>query len=260
MDRELETRYRVPPPGTQGGRGDRGRRVVALILILLPGWSRLSWRGSRCGGGEGGSRRPGRGGRRGFGDGGAGVRGVISSPVEARVEKVLKRPGDLVKAGDPILALDTSSARLDLGKLEDQLAREGQRAAAAPDQPGAQPQRPARPDRGPEARRRGARLPAGAEPQAARRRPAFRSRRLKASEVEAKKAEIRLDAASGRPSRRPGFRRTPQLQGSSSIWRRCARSATTLSACSSSPPPARTAPASSPGSSSRRAPPSAAAT
>jgi HlyD family secretion protein len=39
------------------------------------------------------------------------------------VEKVLKRPGDLVKAGDPILALDTSSARLDLGKIEDQLAR-----------------------------------------------------------------------------------------------------------------------------------------
>ena len=49
--------------------------------------------------------------------------GVISSPVEARVEKVLKRPGDLVKAGDEILRLDTSSARLELGKMEDQLAR-----------------------------------------------------------------------------------------------------------------------------------------
>jgi HlyD family secretion protein len=48
---------------------------------------------------------------------------VISSPVEARVEKVLKRPGEVVKAGEAILVLDTSASKLDLEKLEDQLAK-----------------------------------------------------------------------------------------------------------------------------------------
>jgi HlyD family secretion protein len=49
--------------------------------------------------------------------------GVLSSPVEARVERIVKRPGDVVKPGDEIVTLDTSAARLALGRLEDQLAK-----------------------------------------------------------------------------------------------------------------------------------------
>lgn len=48
---------------------------------------------------------------------------VISSPVEARVEKILARPGTAVEPGDEILELDTSEARTELARLEDRLAQ-----------------------------------------------------------------------------------------------------------------------------------------
>jgi len=48
---------------------------------------------------------------------------VLSSPVEARVERVLKRPGAAVEPGDEILELDTSGARLELDRTEDRLAQ-----------------------------------------------------------------------------------------------------------------------------------------
>ena len=47
---------------------------------------------------------------------------ALSSPVDAQVLHVLKRPGDAVRVGDPILTLDTSTARLDVERLEDRLA------------------------------------------------------------------------------------------------------------------------------------------
>ena len=47
---------------------------------------------------------------------------ALSSPVDARVLRVLKHPGDAVAAGDPLLSLDTSAARLDVERLEDRLA------------------------------------------------------------------------------------------------------------------------------------------
>jgi HlyD family secretion protein len=50
---------------------------------------------------------------------------ALSSPVDAQVLRVLKHPGDAVAAGDPLLALDTSAARLDVERLEDRL--EGKR-------------------------------------------------------------------------------------------------------------------------------------
>jgi len=46
----------------------------------------------------------------------------IVSPFESRVLRVLKRAGDSVRAGDPIVELDTGSARLDLSRLEDRVA------------------------------------------------------------------------------------------------------------------------------------------
>jgi len=47
---------------------------------------------------------------------------ALSSPVDAQVLRVLKHPGDAVAIGDPILTLDTSTARLDVERLEDRLA------------------------------------------------------------------------------------------------------------------------------------------
>jgi len=46
----------------------------------------------------------------------------IVSPFESRVLRVLKRAGDSVRVGDPIVELDTGSARLDLSRLEDRVA------------------------------------------------------------------------------------------------------------------------------------------
>jgi len=48
---------------------------------------------------------------------------VIACPAEARIERVLRRPGDVLNEGDAILALDTSEVRLDLERLEDRLAQ-----------------------------------------------------------------------------------------------------------------------------------------
>src|SRR5262245_11625475 len=47
--------------------------------------------------------------------------GVISSPVNARVLKILKRPGAVVSKGDPILALDLNESRLAVEKLNQQI-------------------------------------------------------------------------------------------------------------------------------------------
>jgi len=48
---------------------------------------------------------------------------VISCPVDARVERVLRRPGDLVSEGTAILELDTSATRLQLERLEERIAQ-----------------------------------------------------------------------------------------------------------------------------------------
>jgi len=47
----------------------------------------------------------------------------ITSPVETRVLRVLKRAGDTVRVGDPIVELDTAASRLDLARLEDRIAQ-----------------------------------------------------------------------------------------------------------------------------------------
>jgi HlyD family secretion protein len=48
---------------------------------------------------------------------------ALSSPIEARIERVLKHAGDSVNAGEAIVALDTSASRLETDRLEDRLAR-----------------------------------------------------------------------------------------------------------------------------------------
>ena len=51
------------------------------------------------------------------------VEQAISSPVEARVLRIVRRPGDRVRAGDELLALDTSGAQLDFDRLSGQVAQ-----------------------------------------------------------------------------------------------------------------------------------------
>ncbi len=48
---------------------------------------------------------------------------VVSSPMEARVERVLRKPGEVIEAGQAILELDTSAVRLRLERLLEQLAQ-----------------------------------------------------------------------------------------------------------------------------------------
>ncbi len=47
---------------------------------------------------------------------------IITSPIDSRVLKILALPGAEVRAGEPILELDVSSARLELEKLNDRIA------------------------------------------------------------------------------------------------------------------------------------------
>lgn len=47
---------------------------------------------------------------------------ALTSPVEARVLRVLKRPGAMLAAGEPILELDVAPARLAVERLEQQIA------------------------------------------------------------------------------------------------------------------------------------------
>ncbi|HEX3555510.1 MAG TPA: HlyD family efflux transporter periplasmic adaptor subunit [Thermoanaerobaculia bacterium] len=122
MDRELEASYRYRRLGRRAAWGGGGIALGVIVLLLLPGWLRPSVARAEIRTG-----RVDRGPVEGIVEASGTVipafESVISSPVEARVEKVLKRPGEVVKAGEAILRLDTSASRLDLEKLEDQLAK-----------------------------------------------------------------------------------------------------------------------------------------
>lgn len=48
---------------------------------------------------------------------------AISSPVEARVLRIVRRAGDRVKRGDELLALDTAATRLEVDRAEERLAQ-----------------------------------------------------------------------------------------------------------------------------------------
>ena len=122
MDRELDASYRYRRLGRRAAVGIGGVGLCVAVLVLLPGWLRPSVAREQVRTGTV-DRGPVVGVVEATGTVVPAFEGVISSPVEARVEKVLKRPGDIVRSGDEILSLDTATARLDLGKIEDQLAR-----------------------------------------------------------------------------------------------------------------------------------------
>lgn len=97
--------------------------LAVAALLLLPGWLRPSVEKSRL-----------RLGRVEIGtvEATLDASGVIVpaaersivSPIESRVLKVLKRAGERVKTGDPLVELDTGAAKLDLERLTDRLAEQ----------------------------------------------------------------------------------------------------------------------------------------
>jgi HlyD family secretion protein len=122
MDRELDASYRRRRLGRRWIWGLVSLGLILAVLLLLPGWlrpslDRAALRTAKV------DRGPVEGGIEASGTVIPAFESVLSSPVEARVEKILKRPGEPVRAGEEILRLDTSAARLEVERLDDQLAR-----------------------------------------------------------------------------------------------------------------------------------------
>jgi HlyD family secretion protein len=122
MDRELDASYRYRRLSRRAVVVGGVLALCVIVLILLPGWLRPSLDREEIRTGTV-DRGPVEGIVEASGTVIPAFEGVLSSPVEARVVKVLKRPGEAVRAGEEILRLDTSASLLDLGKLEDQLAK-----------------------------------------------------------------------------------------------------------------------------------------
>ena len=122
MDQELDASYRYRRLGRRAAWIAGIVGLCVAVLVLLPGWLRPSVARERIRTGTV-DRGPVEGIVEASGTVIPAFEGVLSSPVEARVEKILKRPGEVVTAGDEILKLDTSASRLELEKLQDQLAR-----------------------------------------------------------------------------------------------------------------------------------------
>lgn len=122
MDRELDASYRYRRLGRKAAWSVAGVALGVAILILLPGWLRPSVARAEIRTGKV-DRGPVEGIVEASGIVIPAFEGVLSSPVEARVEKILKRPGEVVNAGEEILKLDTSTARLQLERIEDQFAK-----------------------------------------------------------------------------------------------------------------------------------------
>ena len=122
MDRELDASFRRQQIWRRVGWTGGSLALIAAVLLLLPGWLRPSLERDRLRIGAV-DRGPVEGIVEASGTVIPAFEGVLSSPVEARVEKILKRPGEVVRAGEEILKLDTSASRLAFERLQDQLAK-----------------------------------------------------------------------------------------------------------------------------------------
>lgn len=122
MDRELDVSLQRRRTGRRIAWGIGTLGLIAAVLALLPAWLRPSVERDRIRTGKV-DRGPVEGIIEASGSVIPAFESVLSSPIDARVEKILKRPGETVRAGDEILRLDTSPQRLRLETIEDSLAR-----------------------------------------------------------------------------------------------------------------------------------------
>lgn len=122
MDREIEPSFRRQLIWRRAGWMGASLVLIVAVLLFLPGWLRPSLDRDRLRLGKV-DRGAVEGGVEASGTVIPAFEGVLSSPVEARVQKILKRPGEVVKAGDEILKLDTSASRLTFERLQDQLSK-----------------------------------------------------------------------------------------------------------------------------------------
>jgi HlyD family secretion protein len=122
MDRELDRGYRRRMLVKRGVAAAAGLALVVVVFVLLPGWLRPSVDAGRLRTAAV-DRGPVEGTIEASGTVVPAFEKVLSSPVEARVVRILKRPGESVAPGDEILELDTSASETELERLEDLLAQ-----------------------------------------------------------------------------------------------------------------------------------------
>lgn len=122
MDRELDETFRTKRRWRRGLGGVAAVAALGVAFLVLPGFLRPSLaRGEvRVGVVD---RGPIEAVLSASGTVVPAFEQILSSPIEARVLRVLKRPGATVVAGEELLALDTKGAELDLAKLGDRLAQ-----------------------------------------------------------------------------------------------------------------------------------------
>jgi len=122
MDREIDIASRRRRLARRLTTGIAALAAVVFLLAILPGWLSPTLRRERL--------------RTGLVERGAieatveasgtvlpAFEKALSSPVEARVLRIVKRPGAHVLPGDVLLELDTAAARLQLDRLEERLAQ-----------------------------------------------------------------------------------------------------------------------------------------
>lgn len=122
MDRTLDPSYRRRRLLRRLASGTATAGGVIALLILLPSWLRPSIDRNRIRI-ETVDRGPVDAVIESSGTVVPAYEKVLSSPVEARIERILRRPGSAVEPGDEILELDTSGARLELARIEDRLTQ-----------------------------------------------------------------------------------------------------------------------------------------
>lgn len=121
MDRPLDPDFQRSRRRWRLAQATAGLLAIAALFVWLPGWvrptvARAAVRTATVSAGPieavitaSGTVMP-------------EVERVLSSPLDARVLRILKRPGDRVAAGDPLVELDTSESALAVNRLEKDLA------------------------------------------------------------------------------------------------------------------------------------------
>jgi len=122
MDRELDRGYRQRVLLKRGLAAAAAVAAAVVVFVLLPGWLRPSVDADRLRTAVV-DRGPVEGTIEASGSVVPAFEKVLSSPVEARVVRILKRPGESVAPGDEILQLDTSASRTELERVEDLLGQ-----------------------------------------------------------------------------------------------------------------------------------------